>query len=657
MSAPTLTPYALMAIIALIGIPCTLYASDSREQNSRTPHVHYAMGVNKNFGRWSTPIRLAYDPSEAPEYFANAQFMNALLKDAASRWSNVSGITFEILPVGTYPADFKVSPEQRDGIVRVSWEVLPDNVLGSAGLNSDLSQQSKDYYVYQDGIIQLSKNWTWPGGTLSMLSVLVHEIGHLIGLGHSDHPASLMSADPYNGLQYPTEDDIRAAQALYGLPAVRLPAAEPVAAWKYPVPPAATSEQARYIFRPNQHDSAFARQPALALGSAPETPVISIGADVQDDDYLVLTGPVGNFLSTADINLNSAVMLTTPEGYIYRSTFGVLSCKAGDACLQGIVLPAYMGEIRKIPGEWGVYLIQPISASTPLGLLYSTSFTVAPDTSVRNAAPTARVIVEESDVAYSIRLKVLTQDAEGHQVSVRWNAYDPPETVSPAGSTAWKQLTYDGPGEYTLYVQLTDDGPRYGSLGQQALTAGSGFQTLLRVTFKLPLDGRQSVEVISSSMAVNADNTPDLLAFQPHYRSTPEWPAPFSGVSPVAELDIALNNIGKLLDEHMEIHTCVRLMYPQGSGDIGNVEEFDLVFDVLDIDQGLIGLLRTRPFNPQSALTEAFEAPDCSGQFDATTGLYRDILEVGNQTFEATFALEDPSRLTFRLTTAQAVTP
>lgn len=56
-----------------------------------------------------------------------------------------------------------------------------------------------------------------PSGT-DLLQVAVHEIGHTLGLQHSNEPGSVMS--PFYSYSYPpqlSKDDKRRIQALYGV--------------------------------------------------------------------------------------------------------------------------------------------------------------------------------------------------------------------------------------------------------------------------------------------------------------------------------------------------------------------------------------------------------------------------------------------------------
>jgi hypothetical protein len=73
------------------------------------------------------------------------------------------------------------------------------------------------------------------GGNIDLFSVALHEAGHALGLGHSDHPDSVMYPY-YKQLTGLSNDDVAAIQALYGSTAAR-PAQPPVVT--NPTPPPA----------------------------------------------------------------------------------------------------------------------------------------------------------------------------------------------------------------------------------------------------------------------------------------------------------------------------------------------------------------------------------------------------------------------------------
>ena len=70
--------------------------------------------------------------------------------------------------------------------------------------------------------LDLAENWITPVESITehgtiLRTVAAHEIGHLLGLHHSDNRDALMY--PYvNGALAPRQDDINKIQRLYGKP-------------------------------------------------------------------------------------------------------------------------------------------------------------------------------------------------------------------------------------------------------------------------------------------------------------------------------------------------------------------------------------------------------------------------------------------------------
>ena len=78
---------------------------------------------------------------------------------------------------------------------------------------------------------------------------------------------------------------------------------------------------------------------------------------------------------------------------------------------------------------------------------------------------------------------------------------------------------------------------------------------------------------------------------------------------------------------------------------------FDIAFDIVDLQQGVIRVNKTRNFNAQNALTTGGQAPSCSGVFASSTGRYEDFIKVGTDTFSFRFDLSNAAALELKLVT------
>lgn len=621
-----------------------------------------ALGMTQTFGRWNSVIRLGYNPANAPAEFANPEDMRALLREAAERWEHISGIRFEVLQAADYPDDN--ASVTKDGIVQIAWVGDSGNFAGSTRVSFGAFDSSLGYYPYTDGYIALNRvefakrlelNW----GPLSTLS---HEIGHLIGLGHSDIPQSLMYANPYNRRGLPAEDDIRIAQVLYGPPAQAVNAARPLPEWQFPVIPAASETLTRYLLKKNQH-SASPDGPIVMLSTDPFKQVRTIDASSPADASLGLLMPIGDFDNADIIDLPVSMVLLDPGGYADAIYSTRLECAARHACVTGFYADA-VKVFRNTPGTWTLKLIA--NLETEARLLYSTSFVVADTLSV-NSAPTAQVLFAPGASDNKARIRLQVFDREQDTIHARWyttgriagdggaNLY----YESPLGNgenSPWEEIDFLRPGQHTLFIEVNDDAERYAGT-DSGKAAGPGYRTLLRVTVTLPLSGSDSVSVVSSSLLLNNDNNQHLAALLQEYQPSADWPLPYNGVAPDASLSLGLNNIGQMNKEATRIASCVDMRLNGAPRAINGILQFDIDFTVNDVVNGVIVVRQTRPFNGSHVLAQDERLPDCSGRFDFFTGVYSDILQFGEQVFRVNFVLEDSVTARFRLRDFQRLSP
>ncbi len=452
-----------------------------------------ALGINEVFGRWTTKVRFVYDPDGAPAAFPPTKFLS-LLGEATAQWERVSGIRFEVTGVdATAPDDANLPTAQRDGLVRIFWAET-GGFAGLAGPEFGTFDQNLGYFTYYDGDLRLNRDPASWESDHEMVHTLAHEIGHLIGLGHSENPVSIMYANPYNNLTIPREDDIRAVQALYGAGSSGVTPQSGVSEWKYSVPAPAPASVTQFLFKPNESTAVGA---FLSLQSAASNAITTLGSSAADGQLLRLNaGGIGGFTNTTDININARLIVVDPDGYFWDQFDWMLQCAARFACSGGALGFIRTEILKTYAGTWRFYVIDP--ASNTLLLTQSLAVTTEP---VINKAPQASISAVQGPTPAQVTITLAITDSEGDDVTVTWHGPSQPLDrnndgfndggfIEPVGSDgiAEQTIDYGVVGTYTLFVELTDDGARYGS-STHGSSAGEGFSNLLRLRVNLPLSG------------------------------------------------------------------------------------------------------------------------------------------------------------------------
>ena len=154
--------------------------------------------------KWpDSTYRWHYNPTGQPSAFTTEGMVEQLKKNMA-KWSTACGVRFEYLGITQTP------PSQNDKTSVIGWAY-------ANGYDGYARFWYADGYAIHDADIMLDPNRVTESYKIAGLTN--HELGHAIGLDHSDVKSGIMFADPYNTYEYQetlNADDIAGCAALYG---------------------------------------------------------------------------------------------------------------------------------------------------------------------------------------------------------------------------------------------------------------------------------------------------------------------------------------------------------------------------------------------------------------------------------------------------------
>jgi hypothetical protein len=369
-------------------------------------------------------------------------------------WSGVSGIRFIYLGNSTH----RTADDLDDGTALVHW-VSPAAAGWTARASPTMNVQvdrSLGYRPIVGGYIELNSNDAAltnaeDSQTIreeSFVSAMTHEIGHLIGFGHSDDPTSIMYANPYNDFIHLADDDVRAAQALYGMPA----------SYRGPVRLADPALSTNAHFR----DSAVENDAKQLLARVTDSSAGRVMASV------TLAGAYSGFIGFT---------LVDSDGLVLEHQQIAEKCDPEYTCTLRTRI-ATAADLKRLPGNKTLFLDFDGNYVAANSLRVDTSFQI-------NRMPAAKFSVSESHVKISDPVKIRLEvgpDPEGDEITATWHIPGVGEQsflVDSKGGIYQSVVSFDEPGDYRIFVSLNDDVERYGT-PDSGTEAGEGFRLALQ---------------------------------------------------------------------------------------------------------------------------------------------------------------------------------
>lgn len=178
------------------------------------PHIQPRALFFPGKPKWKDGImRWYYNAAGQPSWLSSEEALTQI-RAYMNQWSNKCGIKFNYLGLTT--ANISAVDNKIDNQTVLGWGPTENYKPGAGGLafiNTDSNNNLIDTDIMVD-----PRNCEEGGGSLSF-ATFNHEIGHAIGLEHSDTVESIMYANPYHSFTYQTvlrDDDIAGCISLYG---------------------------------------------------------------------------------------------------------------------------------------------------------------------------------------------------------------------------------------------------------------------------------------------------------------------------------------------------------------------------------------------------------------------------------------------------------
>jgi len=209
-----------------------LVASESSEGNS-AKQEQWSRDLGQRL-RWKDgAIRIAL--SDSLDSSTNIKFgsdVSGAIERSLAAWRSVAAV--DLISVSSERDSVSPSGNAGDGVSLLTIAGTSENVLFFAGAADSLSAKTRVFYnrrgqiteadIVLNPFAQFSTDGTY--GTFDLEAALRHEIGHLLGLSHSEVAGSTMyESVTRNGVLGPrpvrallSADDVSAVRALYGSP-------------------------------------------------------------------------------------------------------------------------------------------------------------------------------------------------------------------------------------------------------------------------------------------------------------------------------------------------------------------------------------------------------------------------------------------------------
>lgn len=199
-------------------IPTLLLAGAAHAQDFRASmlpsareQAQYVVGsINQHWE--GGQVNWYYNPQNQPSNLSVSAVVNAI-QVAAARWSGMCNVTFTYMGTTSASPVVNGSSGTVDQMNVIGWGQLQNEQAGYGAYTQWWWIGAR--LVDADVVINTAYNWS----AQNVEAIMTHELGHALGISHSDMSASVMFASPYHDYAYMRTlrgDDANACATLYG---------------------------------------------------------------------------------------------------------------------------------------------------------------------------------------------------------------------------------------------------------------------------------------------------------------------------------------------------------------------------------------------------------------------------------------------------------
>ena len=392
-------------------------------------------------------IKIAYNHAGARSDISAAQIITDLQK-AFTILEGVAELDFQFL------GESNASPMNlNDDIVVVGWEQIGGSTIARAGPASsgfDSTVRRLGYLPAVDG----SFTFNSLHDSEYAVATMIHELMHLVGVGHSDTPVSIMTP-AVSRYDLPQADDIAVLQAMYG----------PPDEFKLDQTAVTLADASTSSIDVDLANSGLRVRPANAPDPDTLNNVLRVDSSFLDQDELFYRLDY----SGATVGDTVEVFITDPNGYTNLSRTSTLQFTDRITFL----FVAFAKEITPIAGDWT------FSVGVNGGLVQRFVIPVDDGLDTSNRNPVAGLVATLLGNG-QFNLTANAQDPEGDSLSFAWHIPGEGEFLN-SNSSFQTSVPLTGP--VRALSAIRDSGVK-----RDGSSSGNGFSALLSQYLVIPAE-------------------------------------------------------------------------------------------------------------------------------------------------------------------------